>query len=654
MAACCLGALPASAPGHPIARIARAFNDDLVTVESRIQWLRTRQATLADVRLCPLAGEYGFLGGRPDPNAGAPWVMLDLGREVAVDELYLVPAQRLPGQPPCLFPLRFRVELARAEDFADARVVLDHAHSPFADPGAMPVEGKGQAQVARYVRLTVLEGRDFGAQDVFALSELLVFSAHQPVSFGAPVTCSWHNRMCDGWAAGCLTDGRMPLGPWEGGTWSPAAGFSVPVAAGDRQPVEIAVDLGADHPVDRVHLLPLESAWTPGIGIMPAAFQLALTADGDDRPTTIYQVEDGGPPSCEMAARVIPAGGRTGRYLRLSFTRPWQAGARVCQALAEVEVYSGERNVAKEAEVRGWQGAATLGREPARLTDGFASRRRSLPLQVWLHQVSERARIGRELDDLMPVYRRIAAESELNVTWMTAIALGVGFLFPVALVERRRLISREQVDVLRKRIASDLHDDIGSNLGSISMIARGLRRNLARVKGAEPAIGDLAEVESIARESSQAMRDIVWLIERRHDTIGDLVKRLRETAARLLRDHHYTIECDCRSDTSRLCLDAKRHLFLFCKEVMHNVAKHAGARHFTLRIEEDGAWLCVRASDDGVGVRPHDSGAQSTVQKLRERASVLAGVFNINSADGSGTTVVLRVPRSVLQSRIPI
>lgn len=653
MIACCLGALPASVSGHPIARIARVFNDDLVAVESRIDWLRTRQVSLADVRQCPLAGEYGFLGGRPDANGAAPWVMLDLGREVPVDGLYLVPAQRLPGQPPCLFPLRFRVELARTADFSDVQVILNHRNAPFPDPGGMPVEVHGQGKPARFVRLTVLEGRDFGVADVFALSELLVFSGHQPVSFGAAVICSWSNGVCDGWGPAGLTDGRMPLGLWEGGTWSPASGFNLPAGEAASEPVELVIDLGGDHPIERVHLLPLEPAQTPGIGILPAAWRLAITAENDDQPQLIEQADEL-VSSSEMAARVIPAGGRVGRYLRLSLTRPWQSGNLVCHGLAEVEVYSGGRNIAQDAAVRGWHGASDLAAEPAPLTDGFTSRRRSLPLQIWLHQVAERARIERELDQLVPMHQRMSSESELNVTWVAAMALGLGFLIPVAAVERRRLMSREQVDLLRKRIASDLHDDIGSNLGSISMIARVIRRNLSRVKGAEQAVEDLAEVESIARESSQAMRDIVWLIERKHDTIGDLVKRLRETAARLLRDHHYTIECDCRSDSSRLCLDAKRHLFLFCKEIMHNVAKHAGARHFTLRIEEDGAWLCVRASDDGVGLQRHDTGAQATAQKLRERANVLAGVFDIDSTGGNGTTVVLRIPRTVLQSRIPI
>ncbi len=357
-----------------------------------------------------------------------------------------------------------------------------------------------------------------------------------------------------------------------------------------------------------------------------------------------------------MAAQVINVRGRNARFIRLTCkkgTRPATA-KRITPGLAEVEIYSHGKNVAQGAVVRAWQGWTNIDGETGALTDGFTSRRQSLPLQTWLTQISERARINRELTDLLPIRQNMASESEINATWFVAMAIGLTFLIPVAIVERRRHMSREHVDVLRQRIASDLHDDIGSNLGSISMIARVVGRDLATVKGTEQALEDLADVESIARDSSQAMRDIVWLIERKHDTIGDLVKRLRETASRLLRGIEYEIHCDCHSDTSRLCLDAKRHLFLFCKEAMHNVAKHAHATRFKLTLENDGAWLRVELCDDGVGFHNSDSGRKATAQKLRERAKVLAGDFKISSTEECGTKVVLRVPHSVLQSRIPV
>lgn len=159
---------------------------------------------------------------------------------------------------------------------------------------------------------------------------------------------------------------------------------------------------------------------------------------------------------------------------------------------------------------------------------------------------------------------------------------------------------------------------------------------------------DLGEVESIARESSLAMRDIVWLLERRQDSIGDLVQRMRETAGRLLREVDYTIECSSLKVESRLTLDAKRHLFLFYKEAVHNIVKHSHARKVNIRLGDLGERLVLEVSDDGVGLPENTSPRDSGVQKLEERARVLEGQLQIESQNGVGTLLRLVVRRAHL------
>ncbi len=252
---------------------------------------------------------------------------------------------------------------------------------------------------------------------------------------------------------------------------------------------------------------------------------------------------------------------------------------------------------------------------------------------------------------LQPLRSQMAAESELNATWGSAMLLGLTFLIPVFIVERRRLISRNQVDELRKRIASDLHDDIGSNLGSISLIARTARRDLLRLHGPEEVGADLDEVESIARESSLAMRDIVWLLERKQDSIGDLVHRMRETASRLLRGIEYSIECDSSKSAAKLSLDAKRHLFLFYKEAVHNILKHSNAAKVSIRLWDQGDMLALEIADNGRGLPMMTDGnveIPMRVRKLDERARVLEGRLDTKSEKGKGTTVLLSVKRSIL------
>jgi signal transduction histidine kinase len=232
--------------------------------------------------------------------------------------------------------------------------------------------------------------------------------------------------------------------------------------------------------------------------------------------------------------------------------------------------------------------------------------------------------------------------------------LGLTFLIPVFIVERRRLVTKDSLEQIRKRISSDLHDDIGSNLGSISLIARTARKDLVRLHGPKEIDVDLVEVETIARESSLAMRDIIWLLERRQDSIGDLVQRMRDTAGRLLREIQYTLECESTKTAAKLSLDAKRHLFLFYKESIHNILKHSQANRVSIRLWDEDDKLALEIVDNGIGIPMNSDGRPATVNKLEDRARVLDGLLQITSSKESGTRIRLLIKRAQLTSPPPL
>lgn len=347
-----------------------------------------------------------------------------------------------------------------------------------------------------------------------------------------------------------------------------------------------------------------------------------------------------------MTPVVIALEGKIAKSLRVVGARPYMMGDIKIHALSEIEVWSQGKNLANSLPITrtSEEGNSKI----TTLTDGYTSGKLISSYATWLDQLAERGRIERELGILKPFQNQQASESELNATWGSAMILGLTFLIPVFIVERRRLMSRDQLDHIRKRIASDLHDDIGSNLGSISLIARTARKDLVRQHGPEGIADDLGEVESIARESSLAMRDIVWLLERRQDSIGDLVQRMRETAGRLLREIDYTVECESHKTTARLSLDAKRHLFLFYKEAIHNVLKHSQANSVSIRLWDVDDKLALEILDNGIGLPMCNTPERASVRKLEDRARVLDGLLEVISSKESGTQIRLLVKRSHL------
>jgi len=634
---------------NPIGRVARMFNSRLVEVEDRVAWIDRRISSLAQSQEHSLKSGSGCRLGRLNPGDPDPSIILDLGEEVPLDQVYLVPAQREPAEPEGLFPQRFTLEASKDADFNGKSIIYASGKAPYPNPELSPAKFSARGISARYVRLQIHTGRDRGVADLCTLSEIVVLSGNRPVSFGAPVKTVGSLTIPGLWAPEYLTDGRTPLGIWQSGAWSPNRGDLVEVK-NVTDAMAWSMDLGSRQPLDQLVLFPYEVSELSEASVLPGDVSVWISDDADGKDA--HRVEGLVMPPNDVSGKVpfvIPMHGINARYVKVVSNRAWQLGDRNLQGISEIQAWAGGNNVALGLPVTRHQANST--EVVTTLTDGYASRRQIIGVDVWLSQLAERSRLEHEVASLLPMRNVMASESELNATWGSAVALGLTFLIPVVIVERRRLISKNQLDTLRKRIASDLHDDIGSNLGSISLIARTAKKDLVRLHGPEEVLEDLGEVESIARESSLAMRDIVWLLERRQDSIGDLVQRMRETAGRLLREMDYTIDCQSSKVASKLTLDAKRHLFLFYKEAVHNIVKHSHAHNVSIRLADQGERLVLEVRDDGIGLPPEGDARTGTVQKLQERARVLEGQLQVESQTGVGTLLRLVVRRAHLIAR---
>ena len=632
---------------NPIGRIARIFDPQLVRTEDRVSWLEERLSTFAEHREHAMKTGLGYRGCRVKVGAPDPSITLDLASQFPVETIFLVPAQREFLEDTGIFPKRFTIELSNQADFAQRTVVFSSRLGPnsnhLADGNPVPFKAHSHA---RYVRLTVHEGHNRGTLDLFGLSEIAVISNRDPVSFEATVSTVGDLNVPGIWYPEALTDGRTPLGIWQNERRANLVpGDSVEVSD-HNEIASWTISLDQVAPLDRLVLFPYELGRSSESSVFPDSLTIHLQgADGGEE-SLAYQWANPLAGASSMNPLVIPLGGKIAKTIRVTGVRPCGIGGQKIHALSEIEVWSHSKNLACGLSVARSHGTQNV--EVNSLTDGYTSEKQIIPVATWLDQLYERGRIERELAMLHPVRRQLASESELNATWGSAVILGLTFLIPVFIVERRRLMSRDQIDQLRKRIASDLHDDIGSNLGSISLIARTARKDLVRLQGPEEVAEDLGEVESIARESSLAMRDIVWLLERRQDSIGDLVQRMRETASRLLREINYTLECESSRTAAKLSLDAKRHLFLFYKEAIHNVLKHSQADRVSIRLWDEDDKLALEILDNGIGLPQGEELNLQSVQKLEDRARVLEGSLKVTSSKNRGTQIRLLVKRSHL------
>ena len=627
---------------NPIGRIARVLNPKLVEIEERIGWLERRLRKLSAYAPKPLNHGYGWQSIRANGATEIPSLTLDLHDTYPLSEIFIVPSQLRPSENQRYFPLRIRIETSLTADFSDAQLVYETRDKLHESQAGFPLRVVTRDVEARYVRLSIPLGHFRGDQSIAAISEFVALSGGEPVSFSASVTATQSLDSPNQWEPRFAIDGRTPLGTWEGGTWTNSRGNLVHV-----DPLNPAtkwtIDLGETERVERVVLFPYQFAEFGGTSTFPEQLTVSIS-DSLDGGGVPIDVNTGGN---SFAPCVISTLGHQGRYVTIHSASPVSLGKLHMQALSEIEVWSFGRNVAAGHEV---ETVAQGDKLPPtmQLTDGYANGLEIRPIASWLQQLNERNSIQKELATLSPARASMATETELNTTWGASVAIGLTFLIPIAFVERRRLVSRKQIDSLRKRIASDLHDDIGSNLGSISLIARSAKRDLRRLEGPNEVAEDLDEVEVIARESSLAMRDIVWLLERRQDSIGDFVQRMRDTASRLLRDLDYELVCRSNRTAAKMTLDAKRHLFLFYKEALHNILKHSKASEVSIRIQDAGDRLVMEVKDNGIGLPTGENSRPAAVRKLVDRAAVLEGRLKVESKPGNGTLLRLEVKRANL------
>jgi ligand-binding sensor domain-containing protein/signal transduction histidine kinase len=221
-------------------------------------------------------------------------------------------------------------------------------------------------------------------------------------------------------------------------------------------------------------------------------------------------------------------------------------------------------------------------------------------------------------------------------TWWFRVLLGAAALALLASVYHLRVSRLLEMERLRLRIASDLHDDLSSDLSAIAVATDMLQR---RPGLPEPDRDRLGELRDKALQMAGALRDTVWYVQPEHDTLAAMVARMRTTATDLLGPTPCVFEVALGDDDAPVHMGVRRDLVLLYKELVHNAARHARARQVTIAIREAGGRLDLHVSDDGVGFDPTARYTGEGLPSLRRRAERMGARLEIASRPGEGTHV---------------
>ncbi len=615
----------------------------LTRIDHKILDYQLELAYLPQVRPRAQASLFGY---RSEPTASADeakWVQVDLLEPTAIDTIALVPAHLAsaphPG-PGFGFPVRFKVELSDDEEFAVSSVVADYSKQDFANPGLSPVLLTAKGQTGRYVRVTATKLWSRGDEFLFALGELVVVSGTRNVAQSRPVAASDSADLSDVWAARMLTDGMSVLGRPTDQHDLPSNGYHSKVSLLADTEKWVQVDLGKVIKLDRLRLRaarPIDFPDTAGFGF-PTRFRIETSSDAEfANPELLADHTSEDFPNPGDRPVEIDAGGRQARVIRVTATRLWQRSKDWVFALAEFEAWSGGKNVAAGGTVTALDSIRVPRWNEAALVDGIAPNEGSGDYGQWLSGIARAIELTRKIAELRAEQAALIPTADRRLAF-AAGTIGLAMLTGLWLWWRSQRRARErEVKLIRERLARDLHDEIGSQLGGLAILSE-----MALNSATDPVRADLARINETARSAAAALRDIVWLTGPEPTTVAELVTRLRTIAANL------TGGLDCRDELqpAAVSVDPRilRELMLVFREALFNVRRHAQAKQVTISLQTTGNWLKLQVSDNGRGLNGHVPSPGHGLDNMRRRAEAIGGRLDIASGVGEGTRVTLEAP----------
>jgi signal transduction histidine kinase len=635
------------------------FSPELRRVENERGSLAEKLAALPQVLDPQFTERLGYHSGYSPSADTVEWVEMDLHRDEALDAVVLVPATSNAGSsaaPGYGFPVRFRVEISGSADHADRTVIVDHTDADFPNPGGLPVYLPCAGKQARFVRLTATRLFREGDRALLALGEMILLQGQRNLAWRigrADFTYSRTMGALPVWGLSNLVDGHSVLGPPEGAQASPSLGFSCRRVNLAKEPHPaprwVQVDLGSEMPVDEVRLFPAhppEYAHRPGYGFPPTLKVELSNAPDFLEPVEMSAFRDGSGaiqrepvnPGDNFVA--FTAHDETARYVRVTATRLFDSGVLIF-ALGEMQVWSGDRNVALDRPVTASDSIEEKGWSRAALVDGFTSRANILDWPQWLAGLSQRRELQQQVAVLAVREALLTARLRQIGWWGLAGLVAMALLALLGFNLRQRRERRRELEALRQRISQDLHDEIGSSLGSITFISDDA---LALTKD-EALRRELGEIRETAQQALDSMRDIVRLAQSGTYGHGDLTAHLREIAERMLRSVPHVWHAEAGADFDRLSMAAHRDLVLMFKETLHNLARHARATQTQITLARRDDTLSLTVRDNGCGFDPatHHGGGMG-LTNLERRAAKHGGHVRVTSAPGEGTTVCITFP----------
>ncbi len=241
-------------------------------------------------------------------------------------------------------------------------------------------------------------------------------------------------------------------------------------------------------------------------------------------------------------------------------------------------------------------------------------------------------------NDTPKVIRLMIAPPFWQTLWFKFITIiilsGIVYFF-----YRYRLSQVLTLQSIRNKIASDLHDDIGSTLNSISVYSEVAKKDPDRRDHALSMIGESS------RKIIDSMSDIVWTINPDNDSFDRIVSRMRSISYNLLkaRKIDFAFKADESLNKILLPMETRRNFYLIFKEAINNLVKYSEATRASITLSQESNIVILTVLDDGIGFDSSQAYNGNGLNNMKRRAIDMQATLNIDSSIGMGTRIELQM-----------
>ena len=222
--------------------------------------------------------------------------------------------------------------------------------------------------------------------------------------------------------------------------------------------------------------------------------------------------------------------------------------------------------------------------------------------------------------------------------WFYALVASI-ILFVVYRFYYLKIQRKLEMDKLRLKIASDLHDEVGSSLSQIAINASMINyeSDINKIKKK----GEIIQTKSGAMIN--VMNDVIWSIDSRNDKLESLIDRIKSTAMDLASSKEIKVDFQIKMFNPQkiLKVNLRQNVFLIVKEGINNAVKYSDADLITIKISESNDKLNISIVDNGSGLPDKIESKGSGLKNMKHRAELING--KIDFINNNGLAVELTV-----------